>query len=74
MTTQSKRPHTPNRGAADVRAEMLVHLRGMAIADVYLARHIGWNDAVDEMETFVRGMAKRAGRRPGGLGRKAKRG
>lgn len=67
------RARTPNAGAAVVRSEMIAKLEGMFIVCPNRREHIGWNDAVWTMEVFVRGMAPRAGKRTGGLGRKAKR-
>lgn len=66
---KTKRPRTPNRGAADTRRAILVE-----IEDRMDKVHTNdeWN-LLNNLGMWIRKMATRASKRPGGLGRKAKR-
>lgn len=55
---------TANKGAAEVRHKILRKMRQMD--NEILSNHERWN----ELRDYIKGMAKRAGAKKGGLGRR----
>jgi hypothetical protein len=72
-----KRAKTPNRGAADVRDQILDKIALMkSLSGTWYTVNDGAKHTfidADDLAKWIRGMSKRASKKPGGLGRKPKR-